>query len=152
MLRAADQVQPPFQPLSSRTKTKLAPPRHLIRAAFRPFQEDLVPPPACLTVAVEVEEQVTGCVDGAAKTHCGPQSQRRLFCNEDVRWSRPVTFVASGGSRWVPGDAPGACLPRSSSSRPSPFLPSSLPQLLFPCLFFSPPLAITSSIPISSNT
>lgn len=41
--------------------------------------------------------------DRAVKPYCNPQSQRRLFCNEDVRLSRPVTFLESRGPDGFPG-------------------------------------------------
>lgn len=50
------------------------------------------------------------------------RSQQRLFCNEDVRLGRPVTFLVSRGSRWIPRAAWKDCLPYSSFLQlPTPF-------------------------------
>lgn len=64
-------------------------------------------------------------------------------------WVAPWPLLVSKGrgSRWIPGAAWAACLPWSSSFHPSTLTLFSLSSLLY----FSPP-AITSSIPISSNT
>lgn len=58
---------------------------------------------------------MTGCVT-EQRSHIAAhrlRSQQRFFCNEDVRLSRPVTFLVSRGSRWIPRAAWSACLPYS---------------------------------------